>query len=78
MGENDKLAEYAKLAEGEGRKVENSRVVMFDQDEAGAQAFADKARKAGLQVLVGLTQVQWVHGKGDPSGAPKEWGVTLL
>jgi hypothetical protein len=78
MGETDRSAEFEKFAKGEGRKVENGGVVMFGGDEATAQSFAHKARKAGFQVLVGLTQAQWVHGNEDPSNWPKEWGVNLL
>ncbi len=61
---------FAKFVQSEGRKVENDGVVMFGEDEEAAQAFALKARKAGFQVLVGLTRRQ-------PNG-PDEWGVNLV
>ena len=64
---------FAKFALGEGRKAEDG-VVMFAEDEEAAQMFAHKARKAGFQVLVGLTQA----GNQDTSDAPKEWGVNLV
>jgi hypothetical protein len=72
------LREFDKFAKDEGREVVNGCVVMFGLDEAAAQAFADKTRKAGLQALVELIRVEWTIRDKDRSDAFKVWGVTLL